>query len=263
MKTCLRLGASRRIAKKIAVEIEEQIYDGVRTRDILQMIYSKLHFFEPEISHLTDLRKALSLIGPQTFEVYIQQLLKEHGYNVTPNQIVQGKCIAHEVDAIASKRGQVYLVEIKHHANYHSLTGLDESRIARAVFEDITDGYQEGVNSLQINRAMIVTNTKFSDHSLQYCKCRGIDQIGWSFPVNNGLQDLIEEKRFHPLTCLKGLDEELYSALISNEIIAMKQIINTSPSELALRTGRSQQAIDKLIHRARLLEKKTHSHDRS
>ena len=257
VKTCLRLGASRRTAEKIALEIENQIHDGMRTRDILQMIYSKLRLYKPEISHLTDLRKALSLISPRDFEVYIQQLLREHGYSVTPNQIVQGKCIDHEVDAIASKGNQVYLVEIKHHVNYHSPTGLDESRIARAVFEDITDGYQKGTNSLQINRTMIVTNTKFSDHSLQYSKCRGIDQIGWSYPVNNGLQDLIEEKQFHPLTCLKELDEDLYSALISNDIIAMKQVINTSPSELAWRTGRSKQSMDKLIHRARLLEKKT------
>ena len=263
MKTCLRLGASQRIAEKIAHEIEEQIYDGMRTRDILQMIYSKLRLYKPEISHLTDLRQALSVISPRAFEVYIQQLLREHGYKVTPNQIVQGKCIAHEVDAIASKGDQVYLVEIKHHVNYHSPTGLDESRIARAIFEDITDGYQEGKNTLQINRTMIVTNTKFSDHSLQYGKCRGIDQIGWSFPINEGLQDLIEAKQFHPLTCLKGLDEGLYSALISNDIISMKQIINTNPSELAWRTGRSQQAMDKLIHRARLLEKKTRIHDRS
>jgi hypothetical protein len=263
VKTCLRLGASRRTAEKIAFEIEKQIHDGMRTRDILQMIYSKLRLYKPEISHLTDLRKALSLISPRDFEVYIQQLLREHGYSVTPNQIIQGKCIAHEVDAIASKGNQVYLVEIKHHVNYHSPTGLDESRIARAVFEDITDGYQKGTNSLQINRTMIVTNTKFSDHSLQYSKCRGIDQIGWSYPVNNGLQDLIEEKQFHPLTCLKELDEDLYSALISNDIIAMKQVINASPSELAWRTGRSMQAMDKLIHQALLLEKKTGIHDPS
>ena len=183
VKTCIRLGASRQTAEKIALEIEKQIHDGIRTRDILQMIYSKLRHYKPEISHLTDLRKALSLISPHDFEVYIKQLLKEHGYEVTSNQIVQGKCIAHEVDAIASKGNHVYLVEIKHHVNYHSLTGLDESRIARAVFEDITDGYQERMNSLQINRAMIVTNTKFSDHSLQYCKCRGIDQIGWSLTL--------------------------------------------------------------------------------
>jgi hypothetical protein len=263
IKTCLRLGASRRIAEKVAQEIEEQIHDGIRTRAILQMIYSKLRLYKPEISHLTDLRKALSMISPRAFEVYIQQLLREHGYEVIPNQIVQGKCIAHEIDAIASKDDQMYLVEIKHHVNYHSPTGLDESRIARAVFEDITEGYQAGMNSHQINRAMIVTNTKFSEHSLRYSQCRGIDQIGWSFPTNQGLQDLIEENQFHPLTCLKGLDEDLYSTLISNDIIAMKQIINSSSSELARRTGRSHQAMDKLIHRASLLEKKTRIHERS
>lgn len=261
VKTCLRMGARRRIAEKIRRDIEEKIYDGIETRDILQMIYSQLQHYQPKLLHLTDLRKALSLLDPRAFEVYIQQLLLEHGFKVTPNQIIQGKCIAHEIDALASKGGQIYLVEIKHHVNYHSLTGLDESRIARAVFEDITEGYQVGMNLYNLNRAMIITNTKFSEHSIQYSQCRGIDQIGWSFPRGQGLQDLIEEKRFHPLTYLKGLDRGLSDTLTSLGIIALKQIINTNSKELAWRTGRPQRALDKLIHQARLLEKRTCIHE--
>ena len=59
------------------------------------------------------------------------------------------------------------------------------------------------------------------------------------------------------------MDKDLYSTLIAKNIVAMKQIINASPSELTWRTGRSLQVIDKLIHRARLLEKRTRIHDRS
>ncbi|NIO38342.1 hypothetical protein GTO27_11675 [Candidatus Bathyarchaeota archaeon] len=103
------------------------------------------------------------------FERFIRILLGEHGYEVTPNQIIKGKCVEHEVDAVARKVGETYIIEVKHHFNYHALTGLDESRIASAVFEDAIEGFKLGLSDLKIDRAMIVCNTKFSEHANLKC----------------------------------------------------------------------------------------------
>ena len=40
--------------------------------------------------------------------------------------------------------------------------------------EDVIEGFEVGLNNLEIERAMIVTNTKFSEHARQYGKCRKI-----------------------------------------------------------------------------------------
>jgi transcriptional regulator NrdR family protein len=42
VRTCMRMGATRTVAESVADEIEARIYDGITTRKILQMIFSRL-----------------------------------------------------------------------------------------------------------------------------------------------------------------------------------------------------------------------------
>jgi len=62
VRTCLRMGATGQVAETIAEKIEMNLYDGVETRKILQMIFRQLSRHEPAVKHLIDLRKALSLM---------------------------------------------------------------------------------------------------------------------------------------------------------------------------------------------------------
>ena len=255
VRTCIRMGASREIAEEIAEEIEMKIYEGIETSKILQMIFRLLSKYKREVKHIICLRRSLSLLNPKPdFERFIQILLSEHGYEVTPNKILRGKCVEHEVDAIARKNDITYFIEVKHHYNYHSYTGLDESRIARAILEDVTEGYQLGLNDSRIDKAMIICNTKFSDHAKRYAECRGISQIGWNSPPYRSLQTLIEEKKLYPITCLKGIRTTTKEKLASAGIILLKQLTEISPEEL-MKTGISKKTLDSMIKKARTLIK--------
>jgi len=150
VKTCLRSGANREIAEEIAENIEAKAYNGIETEKILDMIFRYLRKHRPIIKHFVDLRKRLSMLQSKPdFERFVQIVLGENGYKVSSNQIIRGRCVEHEVDAIACKDGVTYYVEAKHHSNYHTPTGLDESRIARAVLEDVKEGRELGLNSLE------------------------------------------------------------------------------------------------------------------
>ena len=108
--------ADREAAEAIADKIESRAYDGIPTQKILQMIFRYLKKHRPAVRHQIDLRMAISLLRPKPdFERFVQMLLEEHGYAVTSNRIIRGKCVEHEIDAIARKGGETYLVEIKHH----------------------------------------------------------------------------------------------------------------------------------------------------
>ena len=252
VKTCLRMGASRKIAEMVANEVERNLSEGISTEKIFQITLRLLRKHEPIIQHLLDLRKGLSLMNSRPeFELFIQILLRENRYEVTPNRIIRGKCGEHEVDAIAKKNDITYVVEAKHHINYHTPTGLDESRIARAILEDVTEGFEFGRNSLKIDRAMIITNTKFSEHARQYGECRKILQIGWNSPRNKSLQDMIEERKLHPLTCLRGLGKPIKRKLTAEGIILMKQLIEEEPEKLARRIGVSKKDLENIIERAK------------
>ena len=252
VNTCLKSGVNREIAEEIAEKIEAKAYNGIETEKILEMIFRHLRKHRPIIRHFLDLRKGLSLLQSKPdFERFVQIILGENGYKVSSNQIIRGRCGEHEVDAIANKDDVTYFVEAKHHYKYHTPTGLDESRIARAVLEDVTEGRELGLNNLEINRAMIVTNTKFSEHAKRYGECRGIYLIGWSYPPYQGLQDLIEERKTYPITCIKMLKKEPIMKLLLNGIVTMKQLVMEEREELARKTGLEKKKLETITDKAK------------
>lgn len=251
IKTSTRMGASRQVAESIADYVETRLYDGIETKKILQMIFRKLKKHKPSVKHQIDLRRALSLLrSAPDFEVFVQMLLAEHGYNVTPNRIIRGKCVEHEVDGIVKKDGKTAILEVKHHFYHHTPTNLDVSRISRAVFEDVTEGNDHGFNDLKLDYAMIVCNTKLTDHAKRYADCRGIKHIGWSAPKNHDLQTMIEEKRFYPVTYLRGLRVDSRKRLTSKGIVTLKQLVGENPKQLRRKTGISRDKLELIISKA-------------
>jgi hypothetical protein len=252
VRTCLRMGATRAAAEVIAKEIEAMVYDGIETKEILQMIFRKVGKHRPSTKHQIDLRKALGLLNPKPdFELFVQTLLREHGYTVTPNQIIRGRCVEHEVDAIARKDGETFIVEVKHHFSYHTPTSLDVGRISRAVFEDVTEGFELGLNKLKVDRSLIVCNTKLSEHAKRYAECRGIYHIGWSSPPNYDLQTMIEEKQLYPITYLRRLNRVNRKKLMSNGIILLKQLTEKNSRELRRQTEIPKKELESMIKKAR------------
>jgi len=252
VRTCLRMGASRRTADEVAERVEKSLYDGIPTSKILQMTFRLLRKYKPAFRHLFDLRRGLSLMDSKPeFESFVQILLAHNGFDVSPNRLLTGRCVTHEVDAIARKGGVTYFVEAKHHVSYHALTGLDESRIARAILEDVSEGFELGKNSLKVDRAMIVTNTRYSEHAIRYGKCRNILQIGWSSPVDLSLQNMIGEKNLYPLSCLRDLKHETKTKLVNSGIVLLKQLFEEEPSTLARATGVQKETLEQIIENAR------------
>ncbi|MCW4018131.1 MAG: restriction endonuclease [Candidatus Bathyarchaeota archaeon] len=251
-RTCIRMGASPQLALKVAEKIERRVYEGMPTKKILQLIFLFLRKDKPSVGHLVDLRKGLSLMSPKPeFEMFVQVLLAKNGFEVRSNHVLKGRCGEHEVDAIAKKDGVTYFVEVKHHLSYHALTGLDESRIARAVLEDVSEGYQMGRTEVKIDKAMIVTNTRYSRHALEYGRCRGILQIGWNYPANHGLEDMIEEKNLYPLSCLRGLRGADRMKLVNQDIVLVSQLLAEDQFTLAKKTGLPRATVEGIVAKAR------------
>ena len=252
VQTCLRMGASPQVANQVASMVERRLYEGISTREILQLTFRFMRKYKPAVKYLLDLRRGLSMMEPKPeFETYIQALLANSGYEVKPNHILRGKCGEHEVDAIAKKDALTYFVEIKHHYSYHALTGLDESRIAQAILEDVNDGYMLGVTDLKFDRAMIVTNTRYSDHAIQYGTCKNILQIGWSSPHTLGLRDMVQNSTLYPLSCLRGINYETRMRLVKTGIVLIKQLLDADGAELARKAGLPKEVAFEIIGKAK------------
>src|SRR5208283_1467219 len=246
------MGADSRVAHEIAEKIERRLYDGISTDRILRMIFKFMSEYKPAVRHLFDLRKGISLMDPKPeFEMFVRILLAQNGFEVSPNLILTGKCGEHEVDAIAKKNGAMFFVEAKHHISYHTLTGLDESRIARAILEDVTEYTLMGKTDLKIDGAIIVTNTRYSEHARRYGECRNILQIGWDSPFKNNLQSMIEKNKLYPLSCLRSLKYENRIKLVNSGVVLMKQLFEEEISELARRAMIPQETLRDVIEKAK------------
>jgi hypothetical protein len=247
IKTCIRMGASKQTAYEVADKIERKLYDGIPTKKILQMIFGYMRKDKPATSHLYDLRRGISLMEPKPeFEMFIRILLANNDFEVQPNQILVGKCAEHEVDAIATRKGATYFVEAKHHYSYHTLTGLDESRIARAIQEDVIEGYNMSMGKFKIDTPLIVTNTKFSEQATRYAYCRDILLIGWNTPLDLNVQSMIEEKNLYPLSCLRRLRRDERTRLVNSGIVLIKQVVEENPARLASKTGISKSTLERI-----------------
>jgi hypothetical protein len=251
VQTCLRMGAGKEAAELVAEEVERRVYDGVSTEKILQMVFRYLGKYYPRIKHRIDLRRAISLLRSKPdFEKYVRLVLRKQGYRVTPNRIIRGKCVEHELDGVAIKGGETLMLEVKHHYNHHTYTGLDPSRIAWATLEDLNEGYELGLNPEKFTGAMIVCNTKFSQHAKQYSECRGLLNIGWREPPEHGLERMIEEDKLYPITFLRGLNGKERTSLLDEGVILLNHLASQEVESLSRRTDISKSKLKLMIKKS-------------
>lgn len=256
MRTIRNYGIADENVEAVVDEIERHLYDGIRTRDILRLVRTMGRRYQPAVGERTNVRRALGLFRPKPdFELYVRALLAGSGYEVEEGRILQGRCGEHEVDAIAKKDGITYFVEVKHHYNHHKMTGLDEGRIARAIVEDVQEGYKEGRNHFTVDKAMIVSNTKLSAHAKRYAVCWDIKHIGWDHPKDENIAGMLANKRLCPVTMIKGINARMRKNLVHAGIVTIGQLLEHSPAKLAEVTDMPEQEMiiildraDKLIH---------------
>ncbi len=237
-RTLRNLGVGAEDAERIAHEIEASVPDGVKTTTVFRMIRTRARAVRPATAHRTNLRRALALLRPKPeFEEFVRVLLREHGYRVEAGCILAGLCGEHEVDGIVQKDGTTVFVEVKHHASHHRMTGLDEGRIARAIVEDLQEGFRSGRCTVSIDGALIVCNTKLSEHAKRYATCRGIGHIGWDFPEEQNLRTMIEKTQSYPVTIVTGVSPSVSARLAAAGFVTAKQVAYGDAAAIAHDAG--------------------------
>lgn len=252
MRTARNYGVPDDYVIEVAAEVERHLYDGIRTRDVLRMIHTYSKKYHPAVEGRTNVRRAIGLLSPKPdFELYVQALLRGCGYEVETGRILKGRCGEHEVDAIARKDGITYFVEVKHHHSHHRVTGLDEGRIARAIVEDVQEGYKEGRNHFTIDKAMIVCNTKLSRHAKRYAACWDIKHIGWDNPKEENIASMVADRKLCPVTLINGVNAKTRKKLVGAGIVTIGQLLERSPETLSAEMSIPQKEIVLLVDRAR------------
>jgi len=243
-RTLLRRGATANIAEKIVDKIMEHIYDGITTREILDLASEYLEEYKADIAFRRDLRTALGEVKPFDFEEYVRILLRADGYEVEPNRVIQGFCVTHEIDGIAHRDGETVYLEVKNHRDAHTYTPFEVTLSAKAKWDDIQKGFDNGVNDTSFDRVLIVCNTRLTEHAKRYAECIGLDHLGWNSPPGKGIDTLITEKHLYPVTMLPSLSEMEHDKLSEVGIITLNHLVEKNLGETNIRRSKLNKLVD-------------------
>jgi Holliday junction resolvase len=251
-RTCLKAGASEELADKIAREVEKKSYDGISTKEIFHMALNLLKKEKPIVATKYDLKGSIFRLGPAgfTFEHLVGEIFKELGYNTKVHSIIRGACVSHEIDIIANKDDNNYMIECKYHNIPGIYTGLREALYTYARFLDLQDGFKKGL-CRKFNQPWLVCNTKFSEDAIQYSNCKDMRIIGWNYPENQGLEYLIEKDKLYPITMLKDLDSDSLDKLSNANLVLVKDLVRIGIKELSEATKISKNKLKILSNEAR------------
>ena len=109
-------------------------------------------------------------LGPTgfPFEKYIAEILKEYGYATKVGEVVKGYCVSHEVDVIAQKGKECFMIECKYHNKRGRRLDVKVAMYIYARFLDIKRA-QEKIkeHKKHFHQAWLVTNTKCTREAIR------------------------------------------------------------------------------------------------
>ena len=199
----LKASLKKNEAQSFIAEIKKEVKQDTSSVDLHTITYKKLCKTHLPQAQLYNLRKALADLPPKIFEQYVKKILEADDYTCEWEKIVTGAGTRHEVDVVASKGKNCFLIECKRRSNWHKPSGLGKVMVVRARIEDILDGNKKGKNTYKFTRAWVINNAKFSAHAREYASYKDIWLTGWGYPKDKGLNEWIQHLQVYPVTMLR------------------------------------------------------------
>ncbi len=249
-----RSGSDESDIEKVSRLVESALYDGITTKKIYQIAYSKLRKLSHRSAGRFKLKKALFELGPSgyPFEFFVAKLLEQEGYQVKTGQIIQGRCVQHEVDVLAEKTDKLIMAECKFHQAESAKSDVKTSLYVRSRFNDIYDKLRsDGKLDGRVFEPMLVTNTRFTLDAQQFGKCSGLQLLSWDFPRGNSLKDWIDRSGFHPITVLKSLTKKETKIIMGKGVVLCREIVDKT--ELLNELEINQRRLNNILKEARAL----------
>lgn len=223
-----RAGASEEKTAIISNQIMAWIYPGVSTRQIYSRAFSLLKAQDPVSHSRYNLKNAFLELGPSgyPFEKIIGELFKRQGFSCETGITLQGCCITHEMDVIATKGSSQFLMECKYKHEQGKHISIQTPLYVHARVNDIVEQKRKLEEYKGFNfQPWVVTNTRFSKDSEAYGNCKGIKLLGWDYPNDEGLKDLVEKNRLYPVSILTNLTHNNLQKCLREGIVTCKQLV--------------------------------------
>jgi hypothetical protein len=243
-----RAHATTEVTQKVIEYMVQNVEEGMTTHEIYHKAFAFLHKLERPVAARYSLRRAILELGPSgfPFERFVAEILKTQGYEAITDQVVLGACVEHEVDVVAWNEKDLIMTEVKFHNELGMKSDLKVVLYVKARFEDLLENsYNYGGTNRKMTDGWLVTNTKFTLSAIKYAECKNMKIIGWNYPIDNGLKDMIEKSGLHPITSLNSLSVHDKKALLEKNIVLCKSL--TKNPEVLQTIGLTDANIDLVL----------------
>lgn len=250
-KSLERAGATQEEKDRIIKEISNSLYEGMSTRKIYKIAFKLLKGSARPLAAKYHLKQGIMELGPSgyPFEKYIGEILSYQGYKIKVGEVVQGKCVNHEIDVIAELGHQHFMIECKYHNQLGTFSDVKIPLYIQARFKDVESQWLKlPGHGNKFHQGWVVTNTRFSFDAIQYGNCAGLKLLGWDYPLKGSLKELIDTLGLYPITCLTTLTKSEKQSLLENKIVLCQEICDDETH--LVRAGVKQTRIKAVLEEA-------------
>tara|TARA_R110002073_G_scaffold40547_5_gene114979 strand:+ start:85650 stop:86492 length:843 start_codon:yes stop_codon:yes gene_type:complete len=228
-KSLKRTGADDHTVNQILNKVRDELYQGISTKQIYNRAFALLKKKQPSLASKYKLKKAIYELGPTgfPFENFISEILKYSGYETIVGKVLQGKCVTHEIDIIATKENETHIIECKFHGEQGLNCNVKIPLYINSRFQDVKSFWNDhNKNKTRLNRGWVVTNTRFTEDALKFGNCVGLYLLSWDYPPNDGIKDRIDRLALYPITVSTLLTNREKQFLLSRDIVLCRQLLN-------------------------------------
>lgn len=226
-KSLANAGAQKEIIHEISKSVEDLLYEGIPTKKIYREAFRQLKSSSQKSAIKYKLKEAILELGPTgfPFKKFVAELLNRMGYQTEVGVIVKGECVNHEIDVLASKDNEYYMIECKFHNRKENTCNVKVPLYIQSRFLDLKKNWMDlPGQKRKVHKGWIVTNTRFTLDAEQYGECVGLKLLSWDYPANNGLKDLITRVGLHPITSLSSINRQEKEMLLAMDVIFCTQL---------------------------------------
>lgn len=236
-QSLLNAGAKNETIEKIVTKIEKWVYPGITTKKIYARAFSILRDEKSDSSLRYRLKQAILELGPTgyPFEILIGKLFEHMGFKTEVGIVLDGNCVTHEMDVIATNNNVQHLVECKYHKDQGKQVSVQVPLYVHSRIDDIISKRKALLEYKDFSfKGWVITNTRLSSDSIKYGNCSELNLMAWNYPVGNGLKKNIEKFKIYPITILKNLKIKEKKYLLNEGIVTCSQLIEKSDSLISL-----------------------------
>jgi len=250
-KSLLHSGASDDMVQEIVQRVQDELYPGISTREIYNRAFALLKKKESVYASKYKLKKAIYELGPTgfPFEKFISGILYYSGYETKVGEMLQGTCVSHEIDVLATKNGTLNVIECKFHGDDGIKCSVKVPLYINSRYKDVKAPLNsQKERTFKTTEGWVVTNTRFTQDALEYGTCVGLYLLSWDYPNGDGLKERIDRLRLYPITVSTLLSSREKDFLLERDIVLCRQLMKNSflLDHLGVSNGRKQRILKEM-----------------